>query len=76
VFLNPRTLIRLGVPPLRLELLTSISGVTFDECFARRETVLWDNVPVDIISRADLQTNKQAAGRLKDLGDLEQLAGP
>jgi hypothetical protein len=74
IFLNPKTLIRLGVPPLRLELLTSISGAEFSQCYPRRQRVDWNGVMVDLISRADLEANKRASGRSKDLNDLEHLS--
>lgn len=73
VFLRPRTLIRIGVPPLRLELLTSISGREFSDCYARRQTVDWNGIAVDVISQSDLRANKLASGRFKDLNDLDHL---
>jgi hypothetical protein len=65
--------IRMGVPPLRIELVTSISGVDFDACHAERSESVIDDVRVSILSLADLKRNKKAAGRLKDLADLEEL---
>jgi predicted nucleotidyltransferase len=74
LFLQERQVIRLGVPPLRLEILTTIDGVTFDECYAQRtRDVIIDDVPVDFISLAHLKINKKASGRHKDLADLENL---
>lgn len=73
LFLEPGKVIRMGVPPLRVEVQTSISGVDFDECWRNRLTVDLDGVPVPLISRDDLKANKKACGRLKDLADLEQL---
>ncbi|MGA2183863.1 MAG: hypothetical protein ABSH47_12605 [Bryobacteraceae bacterium] len=72
-FLEPRKIIRMGVPPVRLEILTSISGVEFAECYSRRLAVELDGVPVNLIHLDDLKRNKQASGRLKDRLDLEQL---
>lgn len=66
-------IIRMGVPPLRIELATTISGVDFDTCYRERMTDEIDGVPVDIINLARLKENKRASGRLKDLADLEQL---
>jgi hypothetical protein len=63
----------MGVPPMRIEILTSISGLTFDECFPRRKVVEIAGVPVNLIDLGDLKINKRASGRLKDLADLEQL---
>lgn len=66
-------IIRMGVPPLRIELMTSVSGVGFDECYDRREIVNWGGLPVSMISLDMLKQNKQAASRQKDLSDLDQL---
>lgn len=65
--------IRMGRPPLRIELLTSVSGVAFDACYRRRETQVVDEIEVTFISRTDLLANKRAAGRAQDLADLEAL---
>jgi len=73
VFLNKKGLVRMGVPPLRLEILMRIAGVDFDECYERRVDGVVDGVGVKLISLMDLRTNKKAAGRLKDLSDLEHL---
>jgi len=72
-FLRPHQIVRMGVPPVRIELLTTLSGVDFEACYARRVVDSVDEVEVQILSLADLKLNKQAAGRLKDLGDLEDL---
>lgn len=73
LFLKDDQIIRMGIPPHRIELLTTISGVTFDECWPGRVEEEWDGVPVTIIGLACLRKNKRASGRLKDLADLEQL---
>jgi hypothetical protein len=65
--------IRMGVPPLRIELFTSVSGAEFDACYAERIEGVIDGVRVSILSLADLKRNKKAAGRPKDLADLEEL---
>ncbi len=66
--------IRMGNPPLRIELLTSVSGVDFDACHRRRETEIVDAVEIAFISLADLRANKRAAGRSQDIADLEELS--
>lgn len=68
-----RVRIRLRVPPLRIELLTSIAGVEFEECTDRAVETILDDVPVRMISLEDLKRNKRAAGRHQDLADLEHL---
>ena len=65
--------IRMGVPPLRIELLTSISGVEFDACYADRIEKAIEDVRVNVLSLADLKRNKIAAGRPRDLADLAEL---
>jgi hypothetical protein len=72
-FLKPDQVIRMGNPPLRIELLTGISGVDFATCFARRIVAVLDTVPVNLIGLDDLKTNKGASGRTKDLNDLKHL---
>jgi hypothetical protein len=66
-------IIRMGMPPFRIEVLTSISGVTFYNCFRRRIIDTIDGVEVNIISFERLKKNKLAAGRHKDLADLDSL---
>ena len=73
IFPEPRRIIRMGVPPVRLEILTSISGVEFAACYARRLEVELDGAPVSQIHLDDLKRNKQASGRLKDRLDPEEL---
>ena len=63
----------MGHPPLRIEVLTSISGVEFANCFQNRILAEIDAVPVNLIAAEDLKVNKKASGRLKDLADLEEL---
>ncbi len=66
-------IIRIGVPPMRIEILTEIDGVIFSECYADRLTTEIDGQSVSLISRKHLRINKQASGRHKDLDDLENL---
>jgi len=73
LFLGKNKVIRMGNPPLRIEILTSIDGVEFKECYKNRNIVKIDNVPVNFISLPDLKKNKKASGRLQDLADLENL---
>ena len=65
--------IQFGNPPLRIDLLTEIDGVQFDECFINRKVVEIDGLEVDFIGYRDLLKNKKESGRLKDLDDLENL---
>ncbi len=73
IFLQEDQIIRMGVPPMRIELLTTISGVDFDSCYSERIVDVIDSVEVHIINLKHLKQNKQASGRYKDLDDLQYL---
>jgi hypothetical protein len=73
LFLAENQVIRLGVPPLRLEILTTISGVTFAECYPERTAAIFEGIEVSLISLHHLKRNKAASGRPKDLDDLQHL---
>lgn len=73
LFQNPNQIIRMGKPPLRIEVITSASGIKFNSCFKLRKTVQVDGIMVNLISLQCLKKNKKAAGRYKDLDDLEHL---
>ena len=73
LFLQDHSMVRMGLPPMRIEVLTTISGVEFAACYAMRVTAMIDGVKVNLISLPDLKVNKQASGRYKDLDDLEHL---
>ena len=73
IFLEPGKIIRMGYPPIRIEVLTGISGVNFKQCHARRKEIKIDGIKVKMISLGDLLKNKKASGRHKDLNDLENL---
>ena len=73
VFLEKDKVIRMGVPPLRIEVITSIDGVIFEECYKRRNSIIVDDIKVNFISLSDLIKNKKACGRHKDFDDLEHL---
>ena len=73
LFLKKDQVIRMGVPPLKLEILTTISGVEFEECYEERVKDKIDDVSVNIISLRHLKINKKNSGRHKDLNDLENL---
>lgn len=75
LFLQENNIIRMGRPPLRIEIATTVSGVDFDKCYASRLSAVLDGIPVSVISRELLIANKRAAGRLKDLADVQALEG-
>jgi predicted nucleotidyltransferase len=74
LFLEEEQIIRMGLPPVRIEILTTISGVSFEECYAARQVDVLDGVEVNLISLDHLKVNKKASGRYKDLNDLENLS--
>ena len=73
LFLQHGKIIRMGLPPMRIEVFNEIDGVTFEECFASRELATIDGLTVTLISLKNLRKNKLASGRHKDLDDLEHL---
>jgi len=74
LFVDPDRVIRLGHPPLRIEVLTSLTGVSFLECYSSHVVEeMEDGVPIHFIGLEKLKENKRASGRHKDLDDLENL---
>ena len=72
-FTEPEQMIQLGRAPNRIDLLTSITGVSSDEAFANRVSAELDGVPVFLLSKDALIRNKRAVGRPQDLADLQAL---
>ena len=72
-FQQPDVVVQLGVPPVRVDLLTGITGVTWEEAWAGRIAGEFGGVPVAFIGLTELRRNKLATGRHKDLADLEAL---
>lgn len=75
-FLEPGTIVQLGYPPARIDLLTAIDGVEFGACHARRVVMTIAGVDLPIIGLDEFRANKRASGRAKDLADLESLDSP
>ena len=73
-FMEPGQIIQLGRVPNRIDLLSSISGVTIEEAFATKVSATLDNIPVFVLGRDELIRNKRAVGRPQDLADLATLA--
>lgn len=67
------TIFQIGMPPLRIDLITAIDGVDFEEAWPDRFSAGFGGVPVSVISRHHLIVNKTASARLQDLADLERL---
>jgi hypothetical protein len=72
-FVQPEQVIQLGLPPYRIDIMTSISGVGFTEAWAGRLPGTLFDVPVAFIGREAFIRNKRASGRPKDLEDLRSL---
>ena len=72
-FQHPHKVVQLGVSPVRADLITSISGVSWEQAWDTREAGAIAGVPVHFIGREAYIANKRAAGRAKDLADLEAL---
>lgn len=73
MFLREGKMVRMGNVPLRIEILTAISGVTFEECYADRLEKTVDGIEVSLLALHHLKRNKRASGRNKDLNDLQNL---
>ena len=73
LFLNRGNIVRMGIPPMRIEVLNDIDGVSFQDCYEGRMVTQIDDVSVNVISLKDLRKNKKESGRYKDLDDLENL---
>ena len=72
-FLEEGSVIQIGVPPVRIDFLTSISGVDFLEAYKNKEKIVLDGEEVFYLSKNDFIKNKRASGRLKDLADIEAI---
>lgn len=72
---RPDLIFQIGVPPARIDVLTGVSGVTFDEAWPRRAMVMVSGRSVPVIGREDLIRNKKASGRPRDLADVAELEG-
>jgi hypothetical protein len=73
IFLEEKKVIRMGIPPMRLEILTSIDGVIFETCFKNRVVADFGDFKVNFISKNDLLLNKCSSGRPQDLVDFNKL---
>lgn len=72
-FTQPDVVVQLGYPPNRVDLLTTPSGVEFEECWADRMDVTLDGLSVPFIGIEGLKANKRASGRAQDVVDVQSL---
>ena len=70
---NPGTVFQIGLPPLRIDVITAIDGVTFDEAWSARLLTKFADQTAAVLSREHLIRNKRATGRTQDLADVEWL---
>ena len=75
-FVKPGQVVQLGVPPVRIDIITSIGGVSWNEAFAGRVAGRYGDVDVYYLGRAQFIQNKRSVGRKKDLADIEALDEP
>ena len=76
MFLEPNRMTRMGNEPVKIEILNSISGLSYDEGQSGALTILFDGIKIPVIGLKELRKNKKASGRAKDLADLENLPSP
>lgn len=72
-FSTPGITFQMGLPPHRIDILTEIDSVTFQEAWADHITTRVDELIIPVIGREALLTNKKAVGRAKDIADIEAL---
>jgi hypothetical protein len=72
-FERPDKVIQVGVPPVRVDIITSLTGVSWEEAFSERVKSKYGDIIVHYIGREQFISNKRALGRKRDLADLEAL---
>jgi hypothetical protein len=72
-FQQPDNVIQLGVPPLRVDILTTLTGISWAEAFSGKVAATYGDVPVFYLGREEFIANKRALGRQRDLADIEAL---
>jgi len=72
-FSRPGIVFQMGLPPVRIDVLTELSGITFEEAWPSRTQANFGPLQVDVLGREAFIKNKRATGRVRDLGDIEAL---
>lgn len=72
-FAEPEVLYQIGLPPSRIDIMTSVTGLTFEAAWPNRVMAAFGDVVAPVLGLDDMRKAKRAAGRLKDLADLEEL---
>lgn len=70
---DEKDIVRMGIEPMKIEILNYLNGVDFAEAYGRRITKTVEDIKIDVISLRDLIANKEDVGRLQDLLDVEKL---
>jgi predicted nucleotidyltransferase len=73
LFTTKRSVVRMGVEPVKIEILNYLEGPGFDAAYERRRTIEVEDITIDVIALEDLYANKAAVGRSQDLTDIERL---
>ena len=71
VFQEKGNVFRLGCSPIQIDIINEASGIEFEDCYIRRNTIIVEDIEISIISKQDLIANKKASGRHRDLADVE-----
>ncbi len=73
-FVKDDTVVQLGIPPVRIDILTFLSGMNWDTATINKVSDEIDGIPIFVIGKEDYVANKIASGRAKDLADIEALS--
>ena len=73
IFADKRSLVEIGVEPLKVQFMNFADGIEFDEAFESRKIIAVEDIFINAVSKSDLIKNKLKSGRYKDLADIEQL---
>jgi predicted nucleotidyltransferase len=73
LFTKPRNVVRMGFPPIKIEIINYLEGVAFEKAHANRRLVNFEGLEISLIDVHDLIANKKAVGRPQDLADIAKL---
>jgi hypothetical protein len=73
VFQEKGNVFRMGRSPVQIDIINEASGISFEDCYTRRNMIAVEDIAISTISREDLLKNKKASGRHRDLADAESL---
>jgi len=72
-FKNPKMILQIGVPPVRVDIMMSVTGVSVKRAWKNRKRGVYGSVPINLLGREDLVRVKKSAGRPQDLLDVDKL---